>query len=438
MSGELFQPWQPRAGEWNRAAVLHLYRRAGFGARPEELDQALAAGLEATLERLFEDRASPELAASIRPLLAAGDLGLLQAWWLALILEGGAPVRERVALVWHDLFATSNDKVDDVRLMFAQNELFRRLGLGDFRVLLRAVARDPAMLLWLDGDTNRRGRPNENFARELMELFALGIGNYAERDVQEAARALSGWGTSGRSFAFRVEHHDAGEKTLFGRTGDFDGDDALDLVLGQPACARHVARVLLEAFVAPSAAPEWIEELARTLLDAEWDVGRTLRVLLASRLFFSPGVRRARIAGPVELVAVAARALGARLAPARAARMTGEMGQALFRPPSVKGWDGGRAWIHSGSWIARHNALVALAAAAPGETGEIGVDLAQRYAGAEPSELPRRVLASLLPEGDAPALAGALDSVAREARSLAEARTAAVALVLTSPEFQLF
>ena len=160
-------------------------------------------------------------------------------------LAGGAPLRERMTLVWHDLFATSNDKVDDVRLMHAQNELFRTQGLGDFRALLHALARDPAMLVWLDGDSNRRGHANENFAREVLELFALGIGNYGERDIQEAARAFSGWGTEGRASVFRAAHHDDGEKTLFAQTGRWSSDDALDLILAQPACARHVARVLL-------------------------------------------------------------------------------------------------------------------------------------------------------------------------------------------------
>jgi len=431
---EWLEPWRPSAGDWDRAAAQHLWRRAGFGARPAELERALEEGLEPTLARLSAARGSPELEASIHPLLAAGDLELLQAWWMALILEGGAPLRERMTLVWHDLFATSNDKVDDVRLMHAQNELLRSAGLGDFRALLRSVARDPAMLRWLDGDTNRRGHPNENFARELMELFALGIGNYEERDVQEAARAFSGWGTSGRAFAFRPEQHDADEKTLFGRRGAWDGDDTLGLVLEQPACARHVARVLLEAFVAPAPEEEWIAELAGVLCAAEWRIDRTLEVLLSSRLFFSPRARRARIAGPVELLAVAARALDAELAPKRAARLAADMGQALFRPPSVKGWDGGRAWIHSGSWIARHNALVALAAADGGRDGEIRVELAAWLGSGEPSG---RVVERLLPDAASARLAAEVSSLAPGSNAAERAR-AAVALVLTSPEFQLF
>jgi uncharacterized protein (DUF1800 family) len=417
MRDSWLEPWQPRAGEWDRAAAQHLFRRAGFGARPEELERALAEGPAPTLARLSETRTDPELARSVHTLLAAGDVTLLQAWWMGLILAGGAPLRERMTLVWHDHFATSNDKVDDVRLMHAQNELFRSHGLGDFRLLLHAVARDAAMLTWLDGDSNRRGHPNENFARELLELFALGIGNYDERDVQEAARAFSGWGTEGRATVFRPERHDDGEKVLFGQRGRYDADEALDLVLAQPACMSHVARVLLEAFVAPAPEPGWIDALAEELRADEWDIGRTLSTLLSSRLFHSEHARRTRIAGPVELLAVTARCLGARAAPVQLARQASAMGQALFRPPSVKGWDGGRAWIHSGSWIARHNALVALAAAS------------------EPRE---PVLEELLPDLASPELEAGLQRLARAASGEREAREAELALVLTAPEYQLF
>jgi uncharacterized protein (DUF1800 family) len=322
-----------------------------------------------------------------------------------------------MTLVWHGHFATSHEKVDDVRLMHAQNELLRAHALGDFRALLHAIARDPAMLVWLDGDSNRRGHPNENFARELLELFALGDGNYDEHDVQEAARAFTGRGTAGRVYAFRPEHYDDGEKTILGRTGRWDGDEALEIVLEHPACARRLARVLLAAFVAPEPDEEWVAVLAQFVRDADWDVGRVLDVLLRSRLFFSPAARRSRIAGPVELVAVAARAIGATPAPKRAAELGAAMGQALFRPPSVKGWDGGRAWIHSGHWIARHNGLVELARAA-------------QDAGGETEEL----LSGLLPEGSS-AHSSALERLATDA---GETRVAARALVLTSPEFQLF
>jgi uncharacterized protein (DUF1800 family) len=399
--------------------------------------EALSLGPQETLERAFLDRGDPSLHASIEPLLSAGGIESLQAWWMSLILESGAPLRERMALVWHDHFATSNDKVDDVRLMHRQNELFRASGLGDFRELLHDVARDAAMLVWLDGNSNRAEQPNENFARELLELFALGIGSYTEDDVREVARAFSGWGTEGRSSTFRAEHHDARPKTIFGHTGAWTGDDALELVLEHPACCRHVARVLLEAFVMPSPADEWVEGVAGLLLECEWSVARTLEVLLASELFFSSAARRSRIAGPVELVAATARALDARIAPRLAARMASDMGQALFRPPSVKGWDGGRHWIHSGTWIARHNALVELATAAQVGDGRVHVDL-ERSFGDALDALPGRALAALIPDGSSPRLEQTLASAARGARDANHARQVVAAVVLTAPEYHLY
>lgn len=431
MRWEFLDPWNPKPGDWDRASVLHVFRRAGFGAGTEEVERALGEGPEATLERLFEDRTSTTLLATIDPLLATGKIDHLRSWWMALILAGGAPLRERMTLLWHAHFATSNEKVDDVRMMHAQNRLLREQALGDFRELLRSVARDPAMLVWLDGDSNRSGHPNENFAREVMELFTLGIGNYDESDVRDAARAFSGWGVDGRSAIYRPEHHDGGRKTLFGRTGDLDANDALELLLEHPACARRIAWLLLRAFVTPQVREEWIEGLARVLAQEEWNLERTLRILLRSRLFHSPAARRARIAAPVELVAVAARSLEVKPAPAEAARLAATMGQSLFCPPSVKGWSEGRSWIHSGSWIARQNALAALAAAVNDDSG-LGIEARNR------SELTRRVLTGLLPEEVDSKFERELERSVSAAATLADARRAALALVVTSPEFQVF
>lgn len=436
MKLDVLRPWRPAPGEWDAAAAAHLLRRAGFGGRPSERAQALSEGPERTLERLLAGAdADVELLRAAEPLLASESLELLQAWWMALILSGRAPLRERMALLWHDHFATSHDKVGDVRLMHAQNELFRRDGLGDFRVLLRSVARDPAMLVWLDGNSNRKGHPNENFAREVMELFALGIGHYDERDIQEAARALTGLGTEGRATVFRHEQHDPGEKLLFGQRGAFGPEEALELVLAHPACPRHVARVLLAGFVAPEPAPAWIEELAAVLVTEDWNLARTLRVLLLSQLFHSPAARRARIAGPVELLASAVLALDAHVPPRRAARWASAMGQSLFRPPSVKGWDGGRAWIHTGTWIVRHNALAALAAARRDETGPLRFEAERAFPQSEPAPLARAACERLLPGHDDAEFRAALAAAAGDADAPARS---CVAALLTSPEFQLY
>jgi uncharacterized protein (DUF1800 family) len=428
---ERLEAWKPGAdGAWDRAAAGHLLRRAGFGAAPGEVERALESGLEATLAGLFAPRGhDPELRASIASLLGTARLDALRAWWMALILGGGDPLRERAALSWHDHFATSDDKVGDVRKMHAQNELFRELGLGDFRELLRAVARDPAMLEWLDGNENRAGHPNENFARELMELFALGIGAYSERDLREAARAFTGWGTRGRAFVFRREHHDGGTKEILGRRGAFTGEEALEIVLAHPACPRHVARRLIEEFVACEVEEGVVEALAAELVAREWSVGRTLETLLRSRLFFSSAARRSRIAGPVELVAGVARALAAGIAPLEAARAAARMGQALFRPPSVKGWDGRRAWIHAGTWVARHNAAVEIASSPR-------ADLAARH-GDDRTQRGERAVEVLLDGEASGELRDALRSVADAAPSLERARADVVTTLLLAPEAHL-
>ncbi len=433
------QPWRPAKGEWNRAAAAHLFRRAGFGALPGEIDLALGNGFEATLEELLaRDRHDPRCLEGIEALVPAGSTDQLAAWWMSLLLANGAPLRERVAFLWHDHFATSDRKVEDARSMHRQNMLFREQGLGDFRVLLHGVAKDPAMLVWLDGNSNRVGHPNENFAREVLELFALGIGNYTERDVQQAARAFTGWGTSGRSFVFREQDHDPGPKTLLAREGLDHGEQALDAILEHPACPRFVARKLLEEFVAPAPLESWTEETAAVLLERDWNVRDTLKIVLGSELFFSRAARRSRIAGPVELVATSIRALGARATPSRAAEAARAMGQSLFRPPSVKGWDGMRAWINAGTWIARHNFFVRLAESHLGSGDGSGVDLRATFQGvSSPAEVPLAVLSVLVPDLGPVGLMPTLERAAREAGDLDRALVLVTSLVLTSPPYQL-
>jgi uncharacterized protein (DUF1800 family) len=419
---------------WDAATAAHVYRRVGFGADRETL--AAAGGLDEALSDLFTRRTHDALLVrGVDPLLALEDLELLQAWWMSLILRDRAPLVERVALMWHDHFATSHDKVGDVRLMHRQVQLFRDRGLGDFRELLHAVAKDPAMLVWLDGNANKKGHPNENFAREVLELFGLGIGNYTEVDVGEAARAFSGWGVDGRRFVFRSQYHDDTIKEVLGTRGVLSGDDVIDLVLAQPACARHVARKLLEEFALPAPSDAQVAEWARVLVQEDWNIERTLARLFRSELFLGPASRRSRIAGPVELVAVTLITLGAAggPAPAQVARAAGEMGQSLYRPPSVKGWDGGRTWVNTGTWLARHNRLTDLAMA-----HDERLDLSTSYGeGLAPGELARASLALLVPDGAEPALRDALADAADQSDGVDEALRRVTALILTSPQYHL-
>jgi uncharacterized protein (DUF1800 family) len=419
--------------EWDRPAAAHVLRRVGFSGNKDAVTRAVERGFEATLEELEGRRghATSLVGPTVEKLVSLGKLVPLQSRWMSLILGDGAPLVERITLMWHGHFATSNAKLGDVRLMHEQNELFRSKGLGDFRALFHAVAKDPAMLVWLDGNQNRVGAPNENFAREVMELFGLGIdGGYTEKDIQEAARAFSGWSVVSRRFRFRKEHHDKGEKTLFGRGGVFSGEDAIDRVLQHPACPRWIAWRLLDTFVMPDADEALISRVAAILLEQEWHIGRTLGVLFRDPVFLSTEARRARIAGPVELIAGLLLSTDSQIPPVDAVRAAGVMGQTLFMPPTVKGWDGGRAWIDPGTWLARHNWLTDFALAK-------GLDGGAAFGDVKRKEAVDAVCRVLLPEGVDDAMRSELETAARSAHSDGHALHKVAALVITSPEYHL-
>ncbi|HEY8506382.1 MAG TPA: DUF1800 domain-containing protein, partial [Gemmataceae bacterium] len=277
-----------------------------------------------------------------------------------------------MTLFWHNHFATSIAKVRLPLLMRDQNLLLREHALGKFGPLVQAVSKDPAMLVWLDSNSNVKGKPNENYARELMELFTLGVGNYTERDVREAARAFTGWHTNVNpqagfnindprfkpAFTFQRALHDDGEKTVLGRTGKWDGDDVVRIVLGQPACARFIARKFYRDFVGEAVAPPdaLIEPLADCFRKSDYDIADLLKTVLRSRHFYSDFAYRQRVKSPAEYVVGLLRGLGAEL-PAEAPGLSlpaamQELGQTLFAPPSVKGWDGGGAWLNTATLLA--------------------------------------------------------------------------------------
>lgn len=418
---------------WTFADASHLLRRVGFGGHRETIEAAVERGFEATLEDLeTRRRHDPALTGqAVEKMLSVGSVTSLQSRWMALILGDGAPLLERITLMWHGHFATSNTKVGDVRLMHRQNELFRAKGLGDFRELLHAAAKDPAMLVWLDGNQNKVGSPNENFAREVLELFGLGIeGGYTENDIKEAARAFSGWSVVGREFVFREENHDRGEKSMFGKGGVFSGEDAVNRVLEHPECPRWIARRLLTTFVLPGPDATLVDRWAKVLVAEDWHIGRTLGRLFRDPVFMGPEARRSRIAGPVELVALVVLATGAELPPLDAVRAAGVMGQGLFMPPSVKGWDGGRAWIDPGTWLARHNWLSDFALAK-------GLDGRKAFGEARREDAVDAVTSVLLPDGIDEGMRAQLEEAARGAHSDGHAVHRVAAAVLLSPEFHL-
>src|SRR5262245_23371636 len=315
---EAWQPWRPTPDDpWGRKWAAHLYRRAAFGPNREDLLEADRLGPEGTLDLLLRGRPHAdelrETLADVGRVAAARDDGgrQLRGWWLYGMLHSGHPLREKLALFWHNHFATSLVKVQSPALMLRQNGLLRAHALGRFGDLLQAVSRDGAMLVWLDSNRNVKGKPNENYARELMELFSLGVGNYTEPDIREAARAFTGWHTDGKGFAFNPAAHDEGDKTVLGQAGAWDGGDVVRLVLEQPAAARFLVRKLYQFLISEKVAPPdvLLEPLCASFRKSDYDIAALVRTMLASRHFFSDYSFRQRVKGPVEYVLGAVRAI---------------------------------------------------------------------------------------------------------------------------------
>jgi uncharacterized protein (DUF1800 family) len=366
--------WAPAKGQWDTRWAAHLYRRAAFGAARGELKDAVAAGLDATVDKLFaapkEAPARPRLITTpppVNPMTAMPDAtshaAVLQAAWLQRMIDGVEPIREKLALFWHNHFATSIKKVNDGGLMEVQGDLLFRHALGSFRQMLRDISRDPAMLVWLDSNQNVRSHPNENYAREVMELFTLGVGNYSEKDVREAARAFTGWHQNSGRFTFVRGEHDGGAKTFLGQTGDWDGDDVLRVLLEQPGCAKFLARKLYQFFVnenlpAPDA---FLAPVADAFRKSDYDIAVPVRMILRSKHFYSAYAYRQKVKWPVEYAVGMVRMIGVGVTgritvnPYSLLGVLELMGQQLYAPPNVKGWEAGKAWLNTATVLARHN-----------------------------------------------------------------------------------
>ena len=276
-------------------------------------------------------------------------------WWVRRMLSGVDPLRERMTLFWHGHFTSSFEDVRNSHEMIQQNELFRAEGLGSFASLLHDVARDPAMLEYLDNDVNRVGEPNENFARELMELFTLGEGHYTEQDVREVARAFTGWSDRGGVFRFQRRGHDFGRKTVLGESGNFFGGQVLDLLLEQEACPRWIATQLLEYFEGVEAEEARVERYAALLRDNDYEVSALLRALFLDPDFYRDEVVGMRVASPIDYLVSTARKLGVEPPPELIVGGARLLGESLLEPPNVEGWEGGLAWITTSSLMTRAN-----------------------------------------------------------------------------------
>ncbi len=397
---ELYQPTSHDPFDAIKAA--HLLNRAGFGGTLGEIDKVQKLGPQAAVDWLldFPNATADEQDTADQPSLAAlkdtpGNFREMSAmyagktpqermvlqqkvqmanrqalvstgeWWMNRMATASRPLQEKLAFFWHGHFTSSGKDEKLAKLMWAQNETIRKNAAGNFRTFTKAIARDPAMLDYLNNQQNRRSHPNENFARELMELFTLGIGNYTEADIKNAARAFTGWGHNGTEFMFRRFDHDADSKTFLGKTGNFDGDEIIDIILQQPACPKYIAGRIWDFFVSETPNEAVIASLGEVLLSNGYELRPMLRTLFTSRVFYSSEMIGSQIKSPVQLMIGSARSMGVKLPPGRIMFQPNgplmQMGQAPFYPPNVKGWPGGRAWINTSTLFVRYNAVMRLA-----------------------------------------------------------------------------
>lgn len=439
---------------WNLRHVVHLHRRAGFAATWDELQRDLQEGPQASIDRVmngttceksysedFERMSATIAEAAVR----SNQPDRLKAWWLFRMLFTTDPLTEKQTLLWHNHFATSNQKLEDLSLMHRQNDLFRSLARAPFGKLLTAVLHDPAMLLWLDAPSNHKGHPNENLARELMELFTLGIGHFNETDVKEAARALTGWTVIDDRYSFRASQHDAGQKTILNQRRAWNGDQLVEILLDQRATAQRLAGRLCQLFLGEGVAqPEDITVLAEGLQSHDLDIDWGTETILRSELFFADQNIRQRVAGPAEFIIGATRALELSDPPPQTmilADWMRQLGQDLFYPPNVGGWNGGRDWLRTSALISRANFATGLSRG-QFSSNHLPPDWSRLAAKQEQSSNPEDFVAFLadLLFGGEPApgwIEGIVKSVSNKSHSREVVLQQTVAAVLTSPEAQL-
>ena len=397
--------------DWNAERAAHLLERAGFGGTPDDIDRLASMTPQQAVDSLVEyarvdnsgaepfeesgiwdrgmDPFPPSRAEAVRlgrehgealgvkalpegsqrrlqPVVDKFFYGLransietqrLGAWWANRMLTTKRPLEEKLTLFWHGYFATGDAKVRDYRMMLRQNEMLRRNAEGPLRAMLVGILKDPAMLVYLDNGENVKAHPNENFGRELLELFTMGVGHYSEKDVREAARAFTGWTNDVLEFRFDKSQHDFGTKTFLGRTGPLDGTDIIDTILSQPATGEHVAAKLYRYFVRDDISPAVKTELGRSYRASGYEMKPLLKRIFLSKDFYSQPSSATEIKSPVMLVISTYRKMGLRSLPTIPdfGRLTGTLGQTLFDPPNVAGWAGGRTWITPATLMQRGN-----------------------------------------------------------------------------------
>ncbi|MBW7990510.1 MAG: DUF1800 domain-containing protein [Planctomycetes bacterium] len=358
--------YQPNAQQpWNLIRAGHLFRRATFGAGWEQLQQALSDGPQRTIDKLLKPQADTTAFNNIYDGYdnsAAGSIKSLRAWWLRRIIQTPHPLLEKMTLFWHSHFATNSDKVKNPRLMLQHIQLLRSHALSSFQDMLQAISHDPAVLIYLGADANRKALPNENFARPLMENFTMGPpGNYKEKDVREAARAFTGWFVLRSQLRYISREHDGNIKEVLGERGNFTGDDVVRIALKQPATSRMLVRKLYRWLICETEEPNaaMISPLAETFAK-DYDIMKLTETMLRSNLFFSQAAYRRRIKSPIEFALGIVHALEGVVSTTQLEKDLAGLGQNLYNPPTANGWAGGRNWIDSATLTGRSNLALSL------------------------------------------------------------------------------
>ena len=344
--------------------IPHLLRRAGFGASPTELAYYENLGVSGATNQLLNyeniddsdliDQPNITMAFTRKP--PTGEIVNLVWWWVNRMVNTPRPLEEKLTLFWHNHFATAIYKVRSPYLMFQQNQLLRNNAMGNFRDLLMGITQDPAMLIWLDGALNRKIAPNENYGREIMEVFTIGVGNYTEDDVKAAARAFTGYqlDKSGNSF-FNPNEHDDGMKTFLGQTGNFGPEDIVNILASHPATAKSIARKLFAYFAYDNPSDDTLNQLANVYTTTDGNIKAVVEAIFNSDEFWSTEAYLGLVKSPVDYLTTSLRSLGATVNPRAAVATLNNMGQLPFDPPSVFGWPGGITWINTATILDRYN-----------------------------------------------------------------------------------
>ncbi len=367
-----WQTWEPSEAEpWDSRRASLLLRRSGFGAPQEQLQATLSLRPEDVVGKMIRsvaddssdlgsfEKDSSELAKAV---LATSDVKQLAAWWLHRMLNTPTPLVEKMTLFWHGHFATGAEKVQDAELMYTQNLLLRNHALGNFQSLVQGIAKDPAMLIYLDSVANRKAHANENFARELMELFCLGEGNFTEADVQQLAKCFTGWEIRRKQFRFNPFQHDDSLKTVLGKPNLESGESAIECVLASPHMPRFIVRKLFRFFISEDADPSdnFLAPLAERFAETHYSIASVVEIILKSRLLLSGWSIGRKVRSPIELAIGWMRTMRCTTNIGFLSDRLRTIGQAILFPPNVKGWEGGRAWINSATLVGRANLIYEL------------------------------------------------------------------------------